>query len=103
MLKAQRKYPVIGSMMYLKDFQTHNCIAKVCALIAATLILPALAYADHDKWKGNEGGNDDHNRDKDRDRHVATVPDGSPGIVLVATTFGAVLLFSAIRRSRVKT
>ena len=82
--------------MYLKEFQTHNCIAKVCALIAATLILPAMAYADHDKWKGNEG-------DKDRDRHVATVPDGSPGIVLVATTFGTILLFGPLQRSRAKT
>ena len=38
----------------------HNCIRKVCTLVAATLILPALAYADN-----NQG--DDHG-------------DGRPGV-----------------------
>ena len=28
-------------------YKIHNSFIKVCALLAATLILPALAYADH--------------------------------------------------------
>ena len=66
----------------------HNRIGKVCALVAAALILPALAYA---------GGN---NNDQGG---VHTVPEGGPGIVLLITTFGAILLFSARRASRAKT
>jgi len=64
----------------------HNRIGKVCALVAAALILPALAYAGGN----NQGG-------------VHTVPEGGPGIVLLITTFGAILLFSARRSSRAKT
>ena len=33
----------------------HNCIRKVCALVAATLILPALAYADNNQGDGRHG------------------------------------------------
>jgi len=33
----------------------HNCIRKVCALVAATLILPALAYAQNNQ--GDDQGN----------------------------------------------
>ena len=66
----------------------HNRIGKVCALVATALILPALAYA---------GGN---NNDQGG---VHTVPEGGPGIVLLITTFGAILLFSARRSSRAKT
>jgi hypothetical protein len=93
----------------------HKPIGKVCALVAATLILPALAYADRDSGKGNKGDNDgqrggeknehqwgDHNTDSNRDRHISTVPDGSPGIVLLATTIGAILFFSWRQSSRAK-
>ena len=96
-------------------YKIHNCINKVCALIAATLILPALAYADRDSGKGNKGDNDgqrwgekdehrwgDHDTDSNRDRHISTVPEGSPGIVLLATTIGAILLFSWRQSSRAK-
>jgi len=71
----------------------HNRIGKVCALVAAALILPALAYAGGN----NQGGN---NNDQGG---VHTVPEGGPGIVLLITTFGAILLFSARRSSRAKT
>ena len=30
----------------------HNCIRKVCSLVAATLILPALAYAQNNQGNG---------------------------------------------------
>ena len=36
----------------------HNRILKACPLVAASLILPALAYADRD-----------HDRDSNRDNH----------------------------------
>ena len=55
--------------------------------VAATLILPALAYADHDSGKGNKG-------EKDQDKHISSVPEGAPGIVLLVATIGAVLVFS---------
>jgi hypothetical protein len=42
--------------MYCK---IHNSFNKVCALVAATLILPALAYADHDR-KGDKDERNDH-------------------------------------------
>ena len=78
----------------------HNRIGKVCALVAAALILPALAYAggnNNDQGGNNQGGN---NNDQGG---VHTVPEGGPGIVLLITTFGAILLFSARRASRAKT
>jgi len=92
----------------------HNSISKVCAVLGATLILSVLAYADRDDGKGNKGDNDDrwsqrdehgwrdHDADRDRDRQILSVPDGRPGIVLLATTFGAVLLFSWRQFSRSK-
>ena len=83
-------------------------IPKVCALVTASMILPALAYADHDSGKWNKGDKDehrwsDHDTDKGRDKHIPSVPDGGPGIVLLTTAIGAVLLFGAIQRSRAKT
>ena len=74
-------------------------IPKVCALVTASMILPALAYADHDNGKWNKGDKDehrreDHNKDKGRDKEVPAVPETNAGWVLVPF-FGAVLLFSA--------
>ena len=71
--------------------------SKVGALVAASLIIPALAYADHGKW--NKGDNDEHrwgddDRKNDRDRRWPVVPETNAGWVL-APFFGAVLLFSA--------
>jgi hypothetical protein len=81
----------------------HNRIGKVCALVAAALILPALAYAggnNNDQGGNNQGGN---NQGGNNQGGVHTVPEGGPGIVLLMTTFGAILLFSARRASRAKT
>ena len=42
----------LGSETYTRKMKTplfHNCIRKVCALVAATLILPTLAYADNNQ------------------------------------------------------
>jgi hypothetical protein len=70
--------------------RVYNHIGKVCALVAATLILPVLAYAD--------GRNDQG----DNDQGKYSVPEGGPGIVLFTTTIGAILLFSARWSSRSK-
>jgi hypothetical protein len=74
----------ISSQWSMKYLNLHNRIHKACVLGAAILILPVLAYADHDSGKGNKGDNDgqrwgekdehrwgDHDTDKDRDRNVA--------------------------------
>ena len=80
----------------------------VCALVAASLILPALAYADHDNDRGNHwrGDNDEHHGISDNDKHqgnqqVPVVPEANAGWVLVPF-FGAVLLFSARQLFRAK-
>ena len=66
----------------MKSLRLH----KVCALLAATLILPALAYAGQNNQGGNQGGNNQGG--------IPVVPEANAGWVLVPF-FGAVLLFSA--------
>ena len=94
--------------------KVHKSVGKVCALVATTLILPVLAYADRDDHRGNDRdyrGNDKDYRANDRDyrgndnnHKVHPVPDGGAGIVLLTTAIGAVLLFGATqRRSRAET
>jgi len=81
--------------------QVHQSIGKVCALVATTLILPVLAYADRDDHRHNDN---DYRGYGDNENHKAhSVPDGGPGIVLLTTAIGAVLLFGATqRRSRAR-
>ena len=74
-------------------------IFKVGALVLASALLPVLAYADHDNGKDNKGDKGDKGGGKDI---RPTVPDGGPGIVLMTTVIGTVLLFGAIHRSRAK-
>jgi hypothetical protein len=82
---------------------------KLCALGAATLMLPVLANADHDSGKGNNGDNDgrrwgekdEPDTDRDRDRKIPVVPEASAGWMLIPF-FGAVLLFSWRHFSRSK-
>ena len=47
-------------MRNMKYLQLQNHGRKVCALVAASLILPALAYADHDNDK--DSYRDNHGR-----------------------------------------
>jgi hypothetical protein len=89
----------LSGKMYLKNLKTHNGIRKVCALVAATLILPALTYAGTDNGKGNNGENNGKQNGHDK---IHSVPEGGPGIVLLITTVGAILLFSARLSSRAK-
>jgi hypothetical protein len=93
----------LTEVMYLK---IHNRISKVCALVASALILPMLAFADHDSGKSSKADNDehrqsDHDTDRDRDRNVPVVPEANAGWVLIPF-FGAVLLFSARQFFRAK-
>lgn len=100
-------------MINLKNLSPQR-IRKVCALVTASIILPVLAYADHDSGKWNKGDKDehrwgekdehrwgDHDTDKDRDKHIPVVPEANAGWVLIPF-FGAVLLFSWRQFSRAK-
>jgi len=69
----------------MKSFRLH----KVCALLAATLILPTLAYAQQ-----NSQGNQNQGT-------ISPVPEANAGWVLVPF-LGVVLLFSARQLFRAK-
>jgi hypothetical protein len=73
----------------------HNRIGKVCALAAATLILPVLAYAQN--TGGNQGGNTGGNQGNNPPR----APEANAGWVLVPIV-GAALFFSTRRLFRSK-
>jgi hypothetical protein len=75
-------------------------ICKICALVAATLILPMLAYAGTDNGTGNNGKN--NGRQYGHDKNVPVVPEVNPVWVLLPFT-GAVLLLSWRRFSRAAT
>jgi hypothetical protein len=73
-------------------------VGKVCVLLAATLILPVLAYAGTDNGKGNNGQNNGKQNGHD---NIPVVPEANAVWVLVPF-FGAVLLYSWRRLSRAK-
>jgi hypothetical protein len=80
----------------------HNHLRKTCALVAVTLILPALAYADRDHDRDNNRDNNEQREgDRDRDDHIPVVPEANAGWVLLPFV-GAVLLFSWRQFSRAK-
>jgi len=88
-------------MNNMSFFRPRDLFRKVCALVAASLILPALAYADRDNDRGNHGRGDNdehHGKGDNNERHgnprISAVPEANAGWVLVPF-FGAVLLFSA--------
>ena len=91
----------------MSSFRLNNRILKCCALVAATLVLPALAYADRDHDRGSNRDNDEHRADdrnwgdRDRDSHIPVVPEANAGWVLIPFV-GAVLLFSWRQFSRTK-
>ena len=78
-----------------------NRLGKVLALVAATLILPALAHAGTDKGKGNDGQNNGNQfgKTKNGDPSVSSVPEANPVIVLIPFV-GAVLLVSSLQLLR---
>jgi hypothetical protein len=67
---------------------------RVCALVTAALVLPALAYADKDKGDKGDKGDKSENKGSKGDPRVSSVPEANAGWVLVPF-FGLVLLFSA--------
>lgn len=80
--------------------QLKSRIRTLSAVVAASIALPALAYADHDNDRGNHwrADNDEHQGKGDNDKHqgnqqIPVVPEANAGWVLVPF-FGAVLLFS---------
>jgi hypothetical protein len=79
-------------MNYMSSFRPRDHFRKVCALVAASLILPALAYADRDNDRVNHGKGD--NNERRGNPRISAVPEANAGWVLVPF-FGAVLLFSA--------
>jgi hypothetical protein len=80
----------------------HNHLRKTCALVAVTLILPALAYADRDHDRDNNRDNhEQRGSDRDRGAHIPVVPEANAGWVLIPFV-GAVLLFSWRQLSRAK-
>ena len=81
--------------------QLQKRVCKVCTLAAACLILPALAYADHDSGNFDEhhwrGDNDEHHGDP----RISAVPEANTGIVLIPFV-GAVLLVSSLQLLRLR-
>lgn len=72
----------------ITSFRNH--IGKACALAAATLILPVLAHAQTAPTTSTVSPVAVH------------VPEGGPGVALLITTLGAMLLLSALLSSRKK-
>jgi hypothetical protein len=83
--------PVTERFLKMISHRFHNRICKVCALVAATLILPVLAQATQN---GGTGASN-NNQGNDNQGNITTVPDGGGGMAILITTFGAILLFSA--------
>ena len=92
-----RRHSALVTMIYSR---LQNRGRLVCALLATTLLLPALAFADHDNGKSNKAEKDakgDNSKGKDRgDNDIPVVPEANAGWVLLPF-FGAVLLFSSRR------
>jgi hypothetical protein len=86
-IEVRDKYLHPDEMMH---FRRQNRIGKACALIAATLILPVLAYA-----QTNPNGTKQNGIKQD----VPIVPEVNPALVLVPL-LGCVMLYSWRRLSR---
>jgi hypothetical protein len=71
---------------------------KVCALVTAALVLPALAYAEHKAVQWDKGDKDDQGAKGEKggkgDPKVSSVPEANAGWVLIPF-LGLVLVFSA--------
>ena len=82
----------------------HNHLRKVWALVAASLILPALAYVGTAyNGKGNDGKNNgnQYGKTNNGDPGVSSVPEANPAIVLIPFV-GAVLLVSSLQLLRLR-
>ena len=88
-------------MKFIAIPRLKSCVRTLSALVAASIALPALAYADHDNGRGNHwrADNDEHHARGDNDKHqgnqqIPVVPEANAAWVLIPFV-GAVLLFSA--------
>ena len=72
---------MIVRMSSMKYPQLKSLVCKICALVAATLILPALAYAGTDNGKGNNGQNNLNQYGKDNnDPSISAVTEANTGM-----------------------
>ena len=72
-------------------------VCRICALVAAALVLPVLAYAGTDNGKGNNGQNNGK-----QNGHLA-VPEELNPVWMLLPISGVVMLLSWRRISRAKT
>jgi hypothetical protein len=94
----------------MRYFRLENRGRLLCAFLAAALLLPRLVLAEERDWRAynneqrwvfdDERCLGDHDGDGGRDRHIATVPEGGPGIALLAATLGAILVLGVKQASR---
>jgi len=75
------------------SYPRYNRLGKIWALLAATLILPVLTYAQNNQ--------DQNQNNQDNRRKISTAPEANAAWVLVPF-FGAVLVFSARQLLRSK-
>jgi hypothetical protein len=87
---------VVGLMKFKHSLRLKSRVRTLSALVAASIVLPALAYADHNNDKNSDRENHGRGDNDERhgDPHISAVPEASTGWVLVPF-LGAVLLFSA--------
>ena len=87
----------------MTSWLSRNQVRKVCALVAATLILPQLAHGGEHRglFENGEHRWEDHDRDKDNDRPIPVVPEANAGWVLIPF-FGTILLFTSRQFFRAK-
>jgi hypothetical protein len=76
--------------------QLKTCGRNLCAVVAISIALPALAYAKDIQWEKGEKGEKGEKREKGGkgDPIVSSVPEANTAWVLLPF-MGAVLLFSA--------
>jgi hypothetical protein len=87
---VQQKCGSLPNMFYPGVFKR---VCRICALVAAALVLPVLAYAGTDNGKGNNGQNKGHHK----------VPEEVSPVWMLLPISGVVMLLSWRRISRAKT
>jgi hypothetical protein len=76
--------------------KSFHYLSKTAALVAASLILPALAYADRDNNKDDHGrGDNDKGGERHGDPRVSSVPEANTVWVLIPF-MGAVFVFGSM-------
>jgi len=90
-------------MKYVKYPRFTRRAGKLCALLAASFVLPVLTFAESDHSKGNGDNRYGKGEDNGRrgDPRISSVPEANSGIVLIPFV-GAVLIFSSIQLLRMK-